>query len=145
MKIRTKVNKGVAINAFLCCTLALLVGVYLGYNDCMRECDCICVCEKGSCKFVYRWQEILWNVSRHSYDRKLYNCWNFSYDACRMLREEGYEAYIVIGKMRPNSTGKHAWVKVCFYAEPQSGVLIEPSILKKGYYKKEQLLSCQRG
>jgi hypothetical protein len=67
-------------------------------------------------------------LDERPYDRKEYNCLNMSLELTRRLRQQGYEAQIVIGDLYyPNNTyrGGHAWVEVTTLLDATNGKIID--------------------
>jgi len=60
------------------------------------------------------------------YDEENYNCQDFSLDFAKLLKEQGYEVYIVTGYI-PNMNHSHAWVEVVIPIEPQYPKILKPN------------------
>ena len=68
-----------------------------------------------------RFYKLLRNISERKYDIDHYNCINFSNDAFRVLKENGYKVWIVEGKLNTtNGTYWHHWIRFVIDIEPQT-------------------------
>ncbi len=71
------------------------------------------------------WEELLLNFSMsHEYDKHDYNCVDFSRDAVKELRRQGYMAYQMKGYCK--GIGHHAWVEIRLWYDVQSVQQLDP-------------------
>ena len=79
-----------------------------------------------SCK-TEEYLQILKEVHEaREYEKPNYMCLNFSRAYVDKMVELGYNATIVAGRTRPNSTVRHAWVELVITIDPTSGSVVFP-------------------
>jgi hypothetical protein len=99
---------------------------YVIDNECTSE--IVYVPTECNCYDAPDWLRVIETFGNDKeYDIHNYNCVDFSRDLTEELRKMGYDAHQIHGKCKdivPDPTISHAWVRICFDFEPQTGEYI---------------------
>lgn len=108
--------------------MLILMGIvlfFLGYCTALNKLDHLRKYEK--------FDRAMSEATKHQYDKKTYNCLDFSNDARQKLKELGISSSIIAGVPADDKLTRHAFIGVWF--EPQTGEFMQGEYLNTNIYK----------